>query len=88
MILRPFILACVPRSWAEAMERESRQWICRCPCGAGISIWDVGGLRWKARGSPRRLMHCPACAKWTWHQVVFEPAVADETAAPPEKQTL
>ncbi len=59
-----FITALVPRAWAESMERESREWMARCPgCGHAQSIWDLGGIRWKAAGNPRRFLTCAGCGK-------------------------
>jgi hypothetical protein len=63
-----FITALVPRAWAESMERESRAWMARCPgCGHARSIWDLGGIRWKAAGNPRRFLTCAECGKPSWH---------------------
>jgi hypothetical protein len=54
------------------MERESRSWIARCPCGHARSVWELGGIRWKAKGTPRRLMRCPACGNSSWHLISYE----------------
>lgn len=51
------------------MEAESRSWIVRCECGHARSIWDLGGIRWKAAGNPRKYMLCPSCGKPSWHKV-------------------
>jgi hypothetical protein len=32
-------------------------------CGREASIWDLGGIRWKAAGAPRRRLNCSACAR-------------------------
>jgi hypothetical protein len=65
-----FITSLVPRSWAASMEAESRQWMARCEaCGHERSIWDSGGIRWKAAGNPRRLMRCPQCGKTNLHTI-------------------
>ena len=66
----------VPRSWRDSMEAESRRWMMQCPCGHEISVWDAGGVRWKAKGEPRRLRLCPKCGV-TWHRVYFKPEAAD-----------
>jgi hypothetical protein len=64
------IAAVVPRAWAQSMEAESRAWMARCEaCGQARSIWDLGGIRWKAAGSPRRRIACLRCARPTWHRV-------------------
>ena len=57
------------RPWAEGMERESREWHLTCPCGASASIWELGEIRWKAKGTPRRLLRCGHCGERTWHRV-------------------
>jgi hypothetical protein len=52
------------------MEAESRAWIARCEtCDGERSIWDLGGIRWKASGSPRRRLKCPACNRVEWHAI-------------------
>jgi hypothetical protein len=64
----------MPRKWFEAAKAESQNWIIRCPCGGGISVWDAGGLRWKAstrkRNWPRTWMKCATCGERRWHTVV------------------
>jgi hypothetical protein len=59
----------LPRSWSDSMEKESRQWIATCRCGNERSIWELGGIRWKAAGEPRKLLRCPSCGELTWHKV-------------------
>ena len=54
---------------AESMERESREWMMRCDCGHEKSIWEIGGIRFGASGSPRRYGHCSACGKFSWLKV-------------------
>ena len=51
------------------MQTESRSWMIRCTCGHEKSVWDSGGIRWKARGTPRRFRRCPNCGQTTWHVV-------------------
>lgn len=72
-ILRRMILAVVPASWAESMERDSRAWKLVCPCGHVRSVWEIGGVRWKAYGEPRRLLRCPACGAIRWHRTTWRP---------------
>lgn len=64
----------LPRTWAADMEAESRSWMIRCPCGYEQSIWDLGGIRWKATGNPKRLMRCTQCGNTTWHTIYRRPA--------------
>jgi hypothetical protein len=72
--VQKLITTLVPRSWAAGMEAESRAWKARCQdCGNERSIWELGGIRWKAGGSPRRRTACPRCARATWHQITYRP---------------
>jgi ribosomal protein S27E len=55
---------------AAAMEAHSRAWLVRCPnCGHERSIWELGGIRYKATGSPRTRLRCPKCGAAGWHKV-------------------
>jgi hypothetical protein len=56
--------------WSEDMEMHSRQWMVRCPnCGFEKSVWEWGGIRYKAAGEPRWLRRCRTCGKIGWHKV-------------------
>jgi len=68
--MQRFILAIVPKSLGEAMERDSRRWVLQCQaCQHEVSIWDIGGIRYCAYGNPRKLRRCPACGRVTWQRV-------------------
>jgi hypothetical protein len=63
-----FITGLAPSSWAASLEAESRAWMVRCPArGFARSVWDMGGIRWKATGKQRLWMRCPNCGKRGWH---------------------
>jgi hypothetical protein len=68
-----FFQKLLPRRWAEDLQAESQTWLARCPCGYEKSIWDRGGIRWKAAGEPRRRFKCPQCGQTTWHTVYRQP---------------
>lgn len=58
------------RGRGTAMEAESREWLVRCPaCGAEPSVWELGGIRYKARGTKKQFRRCPACRQFGWHTV-------------------
>lgn len=58
---------------AAAMEAESRTWMVRCPyCGFERSVWETGGVRYKAAGTARQLRRCPRCGRRSWH-LVYRP---------------
>jgi hypothetical protein len=53
--------AVLPRGLFTSMEAESRTWMTTCGAGHRFSIWDAGGIRWKAMGNPTKLLCCPVC---------------------------
>ena len=65
-LIQKLVTAIVPRSVAQDMEAESRTWQMRCPRGHEFSVWDAGGIRYKAAGKPTRLMRCPHCGARSW----------------------
>lgn len=47
-----------------AMERESRDWIVEGSCGFRSTVWDMGGIRYKAASKGRATFgRCPSCGK-------------------------
>lgn len=52
-----------PQSAFQKMEAESKLHRFTCPCGRESSIWDIGGIRYKATGNPKTLIKCPHCGK-------------------------
>lgn len=53
-----------------AMQRESRLWKAECPnCRADTPLWEMGGVRYKAIGEPRKRMRCPKCGRAGWMRV-------------------
>ncbi len=72
--IQKLLTSILPRRWAADMEAESRNWMVTCPsCGYARSVWDMGGVRWKAAGTPRRYLTCPQCGKAGWHKVARRP---------------
>jgi DNA-directed RNA polymerase subunit RPC12/RpoP len=75
--LRDFILRRASPSVAAEMEAESRTWMVRCrKCGTERSIWDMGGIRYKAAGKPKRLIRCTTCGRRRWADVYRKPPTA------------
>ena len=50
--LQKALTAIMPRSWSRSMETNSRAWMVYCSCGFKRSVWEWGGIRWKASGTP------------------------------------
>jgi hypothetical protein len=68
--IQKLLLAVLPSAWAKNLENESRAWMVKCAtCSSERSIWELGGIRWGAAGKPKRLMRCPQCQQYTWHEV-------------------
>ncbi|MBK7448126.1 MAG: hypothetical protein IPJ47_01385 [Anaerolineales bacterium] len=47
-----------------SMETESRAWKVKCNnCGHERSIWEMGGIRWKAYGEKALYRRCSNCGE-------------------------
>lgn len=62
-LVQRFMLAILPKSWGESMRAESQAWQIRCcGCGKSRSVWDCGGIRWKASSIGKRtVVRCSKC---------------------------
>jgi hypothetical protein len=61
---RDLFLFFMPPTMKAETEDESRRWVARCPrCQRLNSIWDAGGMRYKAAGSGGSLARCAHCGK-------------------------
>ena len=68
--LQKLVVALLPGKWAASLESESRTWIMRCSsCGLERSVWEAGGIRWKAAGTARRYLFCPKCGGSHWYTI-------------------
>ncbi len=69
----------VSPSTAARIEGDSRTWMLQCPkCGYERSIWDMGGIRYKASGNSWNFMRCVNCGERSWHKKY------KQTGPPPE----
>lgn len=63
-------LGAVSAETAAEIEAQSRSWMIRCPhCGFERSVWDAGGVRYKAAGTKRQRMTCANCGRSGWHRI-------------------
>ena len=70
-----------------AMERESRLWKAECPnCQAKPSVWEMGGMRYRAAGEPKKRMRCPHCGKTGWMRLRW--TGGDPTALGPRPSVM
>ncbi|MBX7169989.1 MAG: hypothetical protein K1X72_03455 [Pyrinomonadaceae bacterium] len=68
--IQKFFKKILPVNWAESMEKESSEWNFRCSeCGFERSVWESGGIRWKATGETKTKANCASCEKNTWHKI-------------------
>lgn len=80
--LQRLFVRILPRRWAESMEADSRSWMMRCSCGFARSVWELGGIRWKAsQSNTLSFIKCPQCGKRSWHKLVHD---AQATSEPPK----
>ena len=75
------VLSILPRRWGENMQRDSQVWRVRCcTCNHSTSIWDAGGIRWKALSVGKRIMiRCRQC-----NQLRAAAVERMETKVPPD----
>jgi DNA-directed RNA polymerase subunit M/transcription elongation factor TFIIS len=46
------------------VERESREWRYECGhCGHRESVWESGGIRYRASGEKSYISRCPSCGR-------------------------
>ena len=57
------------RKMYEAVKAGTKKWLLECICGYKRDLWELGGIRYKAVGEPKRLIKCPKCGKVTWHTI-------------------
>lgn len=83
--LQKLLSGAAPGREPNSIEAESRAWVLRCKCGHETSVWDKGGIRWKACGRPYRLWRCGKCRKLVWGRLYKQRLDADDPPAPWQK---
>jgi hypothetical protein len=74
-----FFAAILPSSLMTAMENESRHWIIRCQaCGDSRSVWQAGGIRYRASGNKWIFRRCRNCRRLSW-QPIQRQTTADDS---------
>jgi formylmethanofuran dehydrogenase subunit E len=68
--IQKLFTAVMPKGLMEKMKLDSQDWMMRCPCGHETSVWDLGGIRYKAASSAgkRTMIKCRKCGERTWHR--------------------
>lgn len=64
--LQRLVTGVLPKRLADDMRAHSEQWRIRCTtCGYSQSVWESGGIRWRAASRGKRtLVRCPRCRRW------------------------
>lgn len=53
----------------EKMKEDSKRFRFDCDCGKQSSIWEIGGVRYNAKGKPRAMVKCPGCGKISMREI-------------------
>lgn len=68
--MQKFIKILASEATFTMMEAESRSWMVKCSnCNHERSVWEMGGIRYKAAGNPRIYRTCPNCGQRNWQIV-------------------
>lgn len=65
-LIQRLVVSLLPRRWSDAIQAESQSWILTCSvCGVTRSVWDMGGIRYKAASVGRHVVvRCGRCGKF------------------------
>ncbi|MCL4861664.1 MAG: hypothetical protein KJZ93_19755 [Caldilineaceae bacterium] len=65
-LIQRLVVSLLPKRWSDAIRAESQSWVLRCSvCGTARSVWDMGGIRYKAASVGRRVVvRCGQCGKF------------------------
>ena len=74
-MLQKLIMTILPSAWSAAIKAESQRWMLHCPsCGTVRSLWDIGGMRYKATPRKRKaLIWCQTCRRTQWMEMDLQP---------------
>lgn len=72
--IQKLVMTILPKSWSHAIQRESQNWLLRCPaCDAVHSVWELGGIRYKAATSSKKVRaKCPQCTQISMMSMEFK----------------
>ncbi|OYP36573.1 hypothetical protein [Rhodopirellula sp. MGV] len=72
-----------PSSLYDEVCNSSKHWMIQCTlCGKERSVWDAGGIRWRAASIGKRIpAHCSHCDKLVAARIYYKDEVDAETDA-------
>ena len=61
--VQSFARTILPTSWFDQMRASSERWMIQCTkCAKEQSVWEAGGIRWKAKSIGKRIAaRCSQC---------------------------
>ena len=80
--LQKIILSLFSPQKITEIQDESQRWHMICPrCGWKISVWDAGGIRWKATSYRKKTRgRCGGCGQSVWFAVESIPVSENHTS--------
>ena len=60
-----FLKFILPAKAFDAVRKGTKLWLVECACGHRRDLWDLGGVRYKARGTVWRMGKCSSCGRWS-----------------------
>ncbi|MEZ5940764.1 MAG: FHA domain-containing protein [Planctomycetaceae bacterium] len=77
------------KGFCNSVRQESQRWHIVCTeCGKKKSVWESGGVRWKAAGNSHKLVYCSGCQKMVWAKMEYLPESSVGNASPTLETTL
>jgi RNase P subunit RPR2 len=63
--IQKLIISILPEQWSADIRAETKSWVLTCPnCGAVQSVWDLGGVRFKAASVGKSVLtKCAQCGQ-------------------------
>jgi uncharacterized protein with PIN domain len=75
--IQKLLMSVFPRNMAAKMKAESEDWTLECPsCKHEVSIWEIGGIRYKATNKSQLWSRCPGCRKYGWMRLYRKSSVS------------
>ena len=79
--IQKLVMAIFPQKLGEKMKAESQDWTLECPsCKHAVSIWEIGGIRYKATRKRQLWSRCPGCGKYGWMRLYRKSSEAQATS--------
>ena len=73
-LIQNLIRSLLPAKLAADMEADSKRWVLTCPnCGHVQSVWDIGGVRYKAFSKGKWTgIRCLNCKQWHMMPMTYQ----------------